>query len=363
MTTAPYQEALAASANYSGEDVTIVPLAGGLINRTYKVTIRPNGFQYILQQINKKIFLEPQKLLENYKLIWGFWSNEHPQWIPFPVTVPEPMRFANDGNYLFWDTQGECWRLMEFMPNTTSLLHPVNPAQAKKIARTFACATAGFEYYPLEAFHTTIPGFHDLALRYGQFKESLHVRNFERLHKAAQLINELKKRERYVSFYEIITSSDEFEKRLMHHDAKISNILFDDEEENKIISLVDFDTCMPGYFFSDLGDMIRSMAFSEDENSVNANDIFICKDYYEAIAEGYLEVMNEYLTDPERKYIHSSGLLMIYMQALRFLTDYLNGDIYYRTIYAEQNFDRAMNQLLLLQKLEEFLKRNYAFKI
>jgi thiamine kinase-like enzyme len=357
-----YYEALAASANCSDHDVAIVPLSGGLINHTYKVTIRPNGYRYILQQINKKIFLEPQKLLDNYQLIWGFWSNEHPQWIPFPITVPKPLRFT-DGKYLFYDSQGEYWRIMEYAANTNCFDKPINPEQAKKAAKAFACATAGFEYYPLENFQVTIPSFHDLSLRYWQFKESLHVRNFERLHNAAPIIQELKQRERYASFYDIITESAEFEKRLMHHDAKISNILFDDENENKIACLVDFDTCMPGYFFSDLGDMIRSMAFSDGENSIKTDEISIRKDYYESIVEGYLEVMNEYLTETEKKYIHSSGLLIIYMQALRFLTDYLNDDVYYQKDYEEQNLDRAKNQLALLQKLEEFLKDNYQFNI
>ena len=159
-----------------------------------------------------------------------------------------------------------------------------------------------------------------------------------------------------------MTESEEFEKRVMHHDAKISNILFS-EETGQVICPVDFDTCMPGYFFSDLGDMIRSMACSEGENNTNYSEINIRKDFYEAILDGYMEVMQELLTDAEKKHIHYSGLLMIYMQALRFITDYLNGDLYYRTDYPEQNFDRAMNQLTLLQRLEEFLQTEYDFKM
>jgi hypothetical protein len=120
---------------------------------------------------------------------------------------------------------------------------------------------------------------------------------------------------------------------------------------------------MPGYFFSDLGDMIRSMAANEVESSTNYDEINIRKDMYESIVHGYMEVIHELLTDSEKKYIHYSGLLMIYMQALRFLTDYLNGDVYYRTTYPEQNFERAMNQLTLLQRLEEFLKLNYNFTV
>jgi hypothetical protein len=120
---------------------------------------------------------------------------------------------------------------------------------------------------------------------------------------------------------------------------------------------------MPGYFFSDLGDMIRSMACSEAESNKNLNELHIRKDFYEAVLEGYLELMEELLTDAEKKYIHFSGLLIIYMQALRFLTDYLNEDKYYKTNYAEENFDRALNQLVLLQKLEEFLIAEYQFRI
>jgi Ser/Thr protein kinase RdoA (MazF antagonist) len=234
--------------------------------------------------------------------------------------------------------------------------------QARTVAEVFGSLTSGFEFFDLDILYITIPGFHDLSLRFRQFKQSLHTKNYDRLLKAAPLIDELKKRERHVSFYEVMTESEEFEKRLMHHDAKISNILFD-EETGKVICPVDFDTCMPGYFFSDLGDMIRSMACSEDESSINFSDMNIRKDFYEAILGGYMELMNELLTDSEKKYIHYSGLLIIYMQALRFLSDYLNGDVYYKTTYPEQNFDRAMNQLTLLQRLEEFLSVNYQFKV
>ena len=141
-------------------------------------------------------------------------------------------------------------------------------------------------------------------------------------------------------------------------DAKISNVLFSNKN-GRVVCLVDFDTVMPGYFFSDLGDMIRSMVCREDENSTNFDNILIRKEFYDAILSGYLSVMEKQLTAAEKKYIHYSGLLIIYMQALRFLTDYLIGDIYYKTEYDEQNFNRSKNQLLLLQKLELFLAEYY----
>jgi thiamine kinase-like enzyme len=185
---------------------------------------------------------------------------------------------------------------------------------------------------------------------------------YERISKSLSLIQQLKERERYKHFYEIITESEQFPLRVMHHDAKISNVLFS-RKNGRVICPIDFDTVMPGYFFSDLGDMIRSMACCRDENSTEFDDLCIRKDYYEAIVNNYLSVMENQFTFGEKNYIHYAGLLMTYMQSLRFLTDYLNGDIYYRTDYAEQNFDRAYNQLVLLQKLEEFLQKEYGLKL
>jgi Ser/Thr protein kinase RdoA (MazF antagonist) len=200
-----------------------------------------------------------------------------------------------------------------------------------------------------------IPGFHDLGQRFTQFEQSLKGEYYERMSKALSLIDDLKKRERYKHFYEIMTESPEdFPLRVMHHDAKIANVLFN-KKNGRVICPIDLDTVMPGYFFSDLGDMIRSMACINDENSKGLEAIIIRKDYYEAIVNGYLAILGKQLTPSEKKYIHYAGLIMVYMQALRFLTDYLNGDSYYRTIYPEQNFDRAMNQYVLLSRLEEWL--------
>jgi thiamine kinase-like enzyme len=354
-----YQEALAASANQP--DYVVKPITNGLINHTYKVVNPVNGVKFLLQQINQDVFREPEKVQNNYIKIWEIlYFEQAPKNIPFPVSIPEPIRFKDD-NMLFCDSQNHYWRMFEFIENAHTIHTAENSTQAKKVAQTFACLTASFEFYNYRYIDITIPSFHDLALRFLQFKQSLHSKKYDRLLNAAPLIDQLKKRERYVSFFEVMTGSNEFEKRLMHHDAKISNILFD-EETGKVICPVDFDTCMPGYFFSDLGDMIRSMTSSEGESSVNYDAINIRKDIYEAITDGYMEVMQKLLTDSEKKFIHSAGLLIIYMQTLRFLADYLNGDLYYKTTYPGQNFDRAMNQLTLLQRLEEFLSAEYQFK-
>ena len=257
------------------------------------------------------------------------------------------------------DAKGNYWRAFEFIADALMLTIAEKPAQAKATAKTFAKFTAAFDEFNVDLLKTVIPDFHNLSFRYRQFEEAVNGENYERIPVSLPLIEELKKRERYKHFYEIITDSpDAFPKRVIHHDAKISNVLFS-SINSKVICLVDFDTVMPGYFFSDLGDMIRSMAGSHDENSTAFDKLKIRKSYYEAIVDGYLSTMKKYFTDAEMKHIHYAGLIMIYMQALRFLTDYMNGDIYYNIKYPEQNYDRAKNQFILLQQLEKFLEANY----
>lgn len=335
-------------------EVSISPVGDGLINNTFKVSCQ---FQtnFLLQKINTQVFPNPEQVQENCVLLC--------QYAEFEMTglrLPY-IREYGENKSLYRDAAGNYWRAFEFIDDSISYPTATTAEQAKATAIAFAKYSAAFDNMNIENLHETIPGFHNLNLRYQQFEESLHSENYERQSKAQPIIEEIKKREKYKFFFDEITQSAEFPKRVVHHDAKISNVLFN-KKTGKLICPVDLDTTMPGYFFSDPGDMIRSMACSVDENSKDFANLSIRKDYYHAITDGYLSVMNKYLTSSEKKYFHYSGLLIIYMQALRFLTDYLNGDIYYKTKYPEHNYDRVMNQLTLLKNLEEFLKNEYHFK-
>ncbi len=339
--------------DHSAGEITVERIGGGLINQSYKITFQHKS-DFLLQQLNKNVFANPQDVQENYLAIW--------QYAEFEFTglrLPSP-KYCGRSATLFIDEKKNYWRAFEFIDNANMLLVAKKPSQAKATAKAFAKFTAAFDEFNVQSLKTVIPDFHNLSFRYQQFEESLNTELYERMAKALPFINELKQRERYKHFYENIIGSDEFLQRVMHHDAKIANILFS-KESGKVICPVDFDTVMPGYFFSDLGDIIRSMACSHDENSIEFVNISIRKIFYDAIIEGYLSVMGKQLTASEKKYIHYAGLLMIYMQALRFLTDYLTGDIYYLIEYPEQNLNRAKNQFVLLKKLEEFLSTEYNF--
>ena len=340
--------------DHSAGEITVEAISGGLINHSFRVScqLKPD---FLLQRINKNVFPNPAHVQENYINIWEYAEFEFTG-----LRLPSP-KHCGKMTTLFVDENENYWRAFEFIDN--SRMHQVakTAVQAKATAKAFAKFTAAFDDFNIQQLKEVIPGFHDLSLRYKQFKDSLNGEAYERMAAALPIIEELKQRERYKHFYEIIIESDEFPKRVMHHDAKIANVLFN-SKTGKVICPVDFDTVMPGYFFSDLGDMIRSMVCSEDENSTEFDRIHIRREFYEAIVTGYLNVIGEQLTESEIKYIHYSGLLMIYMQALRFLTDYLNGDVYYRIDYTEQNLYRAKSQLVLLQKLEQFLSQHYDFR-
>ncbi len=338
----------------NGAITNISPINGGLINHSWKIEC-PHKANFLLQRINTAVFQQPKYIQQNYINIW--------QYAEFEFTglrLPTPLYYSRTDN-LYRDEQGDYWRAFEFIDDAYSIAVAQKPAQAKATAKTFAKFTAAFDDFNTNQLKVVIPNFHNLSFRFSQLEESLRGEHYERIAKACHLIEELKDREQYKHFYELITESPEsFRTRVMHHDAKIANVLFG-KKTGKVICPVDFDTVMPGYYFSDIGDIIRSMACSEDENCTQPDQIEIRADFYEAIITGYLEVMGNHLTEVEKKYIHHSGILMTYMQALRFLSDYLNGDIYYRIQYPEQNFDRALNQLSLLKKLEVFLEKKYNY--
>lgn len=349
------EEILEAFAIDDAANVVVEPIGNGLINDSWKIVTAHNG-NFFLQRINKNVFHEPQQVQANYIQLWKYTNTANKG-----LLMPDPV-FCNTQNSLLTDPSGNYWRAFQFIPESKTCAVAETAMQAWATAKTFGQFTAAFSHMDTSLLYEVISNFHNLSLRYRQFETSLQSKSGERLARASSLIADLKKREHYKTLYERIrTSPGEFPLRVMHHDAKISNILFQERTGN-VICPVDYDTVMPGHYFSDLGDMIRSMVSPEDEKSTHYENIEVRKDFYNGIVNGYLETMDDQLTSSEKKHLHFSGILMTYMQALRFLTDYLDGDTYYHIDYTEQNFDRALNQFVLLQKLESFLSEKINFQ-
>ena len=326
----------------------IESLGEGLIHRTYKVTFPGNDEAIVLQCINQTMFPQPENIINNYRVISQFLKS-HPESMQIPEMV------LTISGKLFWiDEEGNFWRGTVYLNNSYTQSALTNKKEAFLVADSFARFTLSLAGLDPDQLDTIIPDFHNLSLRYQQFETAIQKASMQRLLKSTHVIAELRQRKSLVDFYGTIRTSPDYIIRVMHHDCKISNILFD-QTTKEVICPVDLDTTMPGYYFSDLGDMIRSIACTVDENSTRWEDIGIQKNYYSAIVDGYLERMKEVLTDAEKAHIHHAGVMLAYMQSIRFVADFLNNDIYYKTTYPEQNLNRALNQLILLEKLEEFL--------
>ena len=323
------------------EHTTVQPFGAGLINSTWILT--NSGHQYILQKINKEVFKRPRAIDRNIHAIDNYLTNRHPS---YTFITPLP---AFSGETLV-QHEDEYYRLFKFIPSTTYVSAP-DASVAFEAARQFGMFTKFLSGFNANILHETIPHFHDIDLRYSQFLQAIEHGNKERISHSAKLIASLQRHQDIVSTYNEIRKNSSFKKRVTHHDTKISNVLFD--ENNKGICIIDLDTVMPGYFISDVGDMMRTYLAAATEEETSFDLIGVRDDFFEAIVEGYLGQMIGELSEPEVNAFVYSGKFLIYMQALRFLTDFLNDDVYYGAKYELHNFNRATNQLRLLESLGE----------
>lgn len=343
-----------AAIQFGNGSPVIEPIGEGQIHRTYKVSFAGDDNAMVLQCINQRTFSQPENIIQNYHILFDYLENK-----PGGIKIPAPL--STHQNKFFWrDAEGNFWRATRFIKNSHSLPAAQNKKDAYLAAKSFAGLTfalAGID--PLE-LNIILPEFHNLQACYQQFEDAISKATIMKLLRATHLISELRQRKKMVSFYNSLSDEKKFPTRLMHHDCKIGNILFD-QNSRAVLGPVDLDTVMPGKFFSDIGDLIRTMSCPVDENSTAWGEITIRGDYYFAIICGYLDGSGNMLTNDEKESIHYSGLLLIYMQSLRFVTDFLNNDIHYITTYPEQNLNRALNQFILLEQLEEFLEKKYGF--
>lgn len=318
----------------------IRPIGNGLIHRTWYVNTA-DGHEYILQKMNTAVFKRPEHIAENMQLMGEYLRANEPGYLF--------IRLQNDRVYT--TTSGDVYRMYPFVKNSSTIDTPENTKQVFEAARQFGLFTRKLSGLDTHKLRITLPDFHNLTLRYQQFEQALETAGSERLSLAKEAIHELKQHVDIVRRFEEIIADPDFHLRVTHHDTKINNVLFDKDDNG--ICVIDLDTVMPGYFISDVGDMMRTYLSPLNEESTDFDGIKIEDGYLEAITEGYLSEMKNELTEKEKAAFYFSGRFMMYMQALRFLTDYLNNDAYYGAKYPEHNLNRAKNQLVLLKRYDE----------
>lgn len=323
-----------------GNDVQL--FGDGLINRTWKVTTPANG--YILQQINQAVFKRPHDIDQNIAALKSYLSKTHPDYL-FVSALP-----GLSGDSLLETPEGY-FRLFPFVENSHSLNVLNKKEEAYEGAKQFGRFSRLLNNFEVKKLHITLPGFHNLTLRFDQFTVAVAQASAPRKEKSGDLIAFIMKHADIVTTYKNIVEHQEIPQRVIHHDTKINNVLFN--PENKGICVIDLDTVMPGYFISDVGDMMRTYLSSANEEETDLTKINVRKDFFKAIYDGYMEEMGDVLTPKEKSYFTYAGKFLIYMQAIRFLTDYLQNDIYYGEKYEGHNLDRTKNQVTLLERYLE----------
>lgn len=304
--------------------------------------------KYILQRVNKNVFRDPEAIASNLRHAGAFLQQHHPDYT-FLRAVEN-----KSGDTMTYDAESYPWRIFPFIEGTFTIDKVENASQAFSAASAFARLTRRLDGVNIQLFRETIPGFHNLSLRYQQFENALQNGVAERRNIAANEIEQLQRYRFLVDEYELLTSTGRLRQLITHNDTKINNVLFD-RNTGEAVCAIDLDTLMPGFFLFDLGDMIRTFVSPVDEEEQDLSKVVVRPEIYAALINGYIEGMENTLTEEERDAIPFAGMMMIYIMALRMLADYLNGDVYYKIRYENQNLNRARNQIRLLQELDHFL--------
>lgn len=322
----------------NSSDYKVQAFGSGLINHTYKLT--GNGQDYVLQQINTKVFTKPLNIVNNLALVKEYLSSNNPDYL-----FVAPLKTTSN-DFLVKSATGDYFRLFPFIKgsHTVNVLH--NEQEAYQAARQFGRFTCMLHNFDINKLEYTLVDFHNLKLRFDQFKTASVNADAVRLAQATDEIKDVYNNLQILQTYNELVVNNKIPLRVVHHDTKINNVLFD--VKKNALCLVDLDTVMPGYYLSDVGDMMRTYLSPANEEETDLSKIHIRENFFRAIYKGYMSEMGSILTETEKQHFIFSGELMIYMQGLRFLTDFLNNDIYYGAKYPDHNLTRAKNQFKLL---------------
>jgi Ser/Thr protein kinase RdoA (MazF antagonist) len=323
----------------------IEPVGSGHINNTY--IAKGNQQSWIVQKLNHRVFTQPEAIEQNIQLCQAYLENKDPNYLFLaPIT--------NQKGAYTTKIADSYWRIFPFISEGIAFDTLSDPKQAYQAAKKFGELSRLLDGVTLADFKETIPAFHDLSLRFKQFEQAL-IKAPEQVKEAAAQAIALA-----LAHREIAETFEKLKKtlplRIQHHDTKISNVLLH-HESYAAVCVIDLDTLMPGYFLSDVGDMMRTYLCAYDENESDLEKIKVREEYFKAIVSGYLSEMVEVLSSEEKAELLFAGKFILYMQALRFLSDFLQGNTYYPISYPEQNLIRSLNQFQLLQSILEKEKK------
>lgn len=341
-----------------GNTKKITRLEIGHINDTYIIE-EDNGKRYLLQRLSPVAFKEPLKVMENIVEVTSFLKES------LLKEGKDPSReclslIANKEGLYYTNKEDGCLRIYNFIEGSTSYDSPKNEEMFKEAARAFGRFQYLLRDFPSEKLFETIPHFHDTPKRVKDFLLAVKENRSNRKENAKEAIEFALERKDKVSLVVDGLKDGSIPLRSTHNDTKLNNVLFDINTD-KALCVVDLDTIMPGSALYDFGDSIRFGANTAKEDEKDLEKIHFSLPLFKAYTEGFLEGVNGSLVEKEIRLFPYSAWLMTYECGIRFLGDYLNGDIYFHTAYPEHNLVRAIDQFTLLKDMERQMDEAESF--
>lgn len=334
------------------------PYGSGHINDTYLVTTKsgttPKKFDYIFQRINHKIFKDVDGLMDNIVRVTQHLRNKLNQ-IPGANPDRETLTVikTREGKNYYQDAEGNYWRVYIFLDHT----HSYDQVKDPKVAYEGGVAFGRFQKLladiPGPPLHETIKNFHDINSRFDLFQAALKK---DIKHRAPEVAAEIKYVESKIDLMRTILklgSEGKIPRRVTHNDTKFNNVLLD--EQDKGLCVIDLDTVMPGYVHYDFGDCLRTAANSAPEDETDLSKVNFNIELFKGFTEGFLSQVGKTLNQTEIDYLPLATVLLPYTIGLRFLTDYLDGDQYFKIHRPSHNIDRARCQFQLAKSAESQL--------
>ena len=325
------------------------PYGSGHINDTFCVIYTRNGTQirYLLQRINHDIFKDPAALMENIRRVTEHLRQKY-------AGLPDAGRRVltliptHDGEAFHRDAAGNCWRVLNFIEGVRAFDAVESPAQAWQAAKAFAEFQKQLADLPAPRLHDTIPDFHNTPKRFATLEQAVSADVVGRV-KLARLEIEFALSRKAICRVLLEAGLPE---RVTHNDTKLNNVLLD-EATGEGICVIDLDTVMAGLAAYDFGDLVRSATCPAGEDERDLSAVGMRLPMFEAIARGYLSVAGEFLTPAEKQLLPFAGKLITFETGIRFLTDYLSGDCYFKVRRDGQNLDRCRRQFKLVESIEQ----------
>jgi len=333
------------------EIANITPLKIGHINDSFILTGKNDDDEsYFLQRINHNIFKDVEGLQNNIKIVTDHLRKKYQETgvTDLSQRVLQLIE-TKDGKLYHKDNEGNYWRIYINIKNTHSF-DAITPELAYETGKAFGDFHNMIADIPANLLIDSIPNFHNVEFRVQQMKDAANENIAGRLQKTVWMLDELLRRADEMCLPQKLMREGELPSRINHCDTKVNNILFNDKDEPCCI--VDLDTMMISTVLSDFGDFMRTAANTCAEDDINLDNIDVNLDIYEAYTKGYLEKAT-FLTELELDNLALGAKMLSYMQTVRFYTDYLNGDTYYKIQHPEHNWQRTLAQFRLLEQQEK----------